>query len=196
MHKQDLINRFKNRNNYIFCFEIETRNMHKIYLSSSNSIITTSDKIFLPNSSLNLKNFEMHESGVNNCIIEGFFEEGGIENSDILNEANIVIYFGNIGSQLTKFEKYYVKKLEISGPKFEIFLTSIIYKFNNKLTKNYSKNCRAKLGDKYCKVDVSLYENIECDKTFTMCCNKFKNAINFRGEPFIPTIGYFSNSDE
>jgi len=25
-----------------------------------------------------------------------------------------------------------------------------------------------------------------CDKNFTTCCNKFDNAINFRGEPFIP----------
>jgi uncharacterized phage protein (TIGR02218 family) len=25
-----------------------------------------------------------------------------------------------------------------------------------------------------------------CDKNFSSCCNKFKNAINFRGEPHIP----------
>jgi uncharacterized phage protein (TIGR02218 family) len=25
-----------------------------------------------------------------------------------------------------------------------------------------------------------------CDKAFSTCCNKFKNAINFRGEPYIP----------
>ncbi|MCC8418870.1 MAG: phage BR0599 family protein [Rickettsia endosymbiont of Glossina mortisans submortisans] len=25
-----------------------------------------------------------------------------------------------------------------------------------------------------------------CDKNFISCCNKFNNAINFRGEPLIP----------
>ncbi len=25
-----------------------------------------------------------------------------------------------------------------------------------------------------------------CDKKFITCCNKFHNAVNFRGEPFIP----------
>jgi uncharacterized phage protein (TIGR02218 family) len=25
-----------------------------------------------------------------------------------------------------------------------------------------------------------------CDKTFTTCCNKFKNATNYRGEPHVP----------
>ncbi len=25
-----------------------------------------------------------------------------------------------------------------------------------------------------------------CDKTFTTCCTRFNNAVNFRGEPFIP----------
>ena len=25
-----------------------------------------------------------------------------------------------------------------------------------------------------------------CDKTITTCCNRFANAVNFRGEPYIP----------
>lgn len=25
-----------------------------------------------------------------------------------------------------------------------------------------------------------------CDKSFTACCNKFNNAVNFRGEPYVP----------
>ncbi len=27
-----------------------------------------------------------------------------------------------------------------------------------------------------------------CDKAFTTCCNKFKNAVNFRGEPHVPGV--------
>jgi hypothetical protein len=31
-----------------------------------------------------------------------------------------------------------------------------------------------------------IYLMSSCDKTFITCCNKFNNAVNFRGEPFIP----------
>ena len=29
-----------------------------------------------------------------------------------------------------------------------------------------------------------------CDKKFITCCNKFNNAVNFRGEPFIPEYNF------
>ena len=31
-----------------------------------------------------------------------------------------------------------------------------------------------------------------CDKKFATCCNKFDNAVNFRGEPFIPESKQFT----
>ncbi|KJW04331.1 phage conserved hypothetical BR0599 family protein [Rickettsia argasii T170-B] len=31
-----------------------------------------------------------------------------------------------------------------------------------------------------------------CDKNFITCCNKFNNAINFRGEPLIPKIDFIN----
>lgn len=34
-----------------------------------------------------------------------------------------------------------------------------------------------------------------CDKTFSMCCKEFNNAINFRGEPFIPSRKTFFDKD-
>lgn len=32
-----------------------------------------------------------------------------------------------------------------------------------------------------------------CDKKFRTCCNKFDNALNFRGEPFVPEYKYLKN---
>ncbi|AEV92286.1 MAG: phage BR0599 family protein [Rickettsia slovaca] len=31
-----------------------------------------------------------------------------------------------------------------------------------------------------------------CDKNFITCCNKFNNAINFRGEPLIPKTDFIN----
>ena len=38
------------------------------------------------------------------------------------------------------------------------------------------------------KIEVGDNFNITagCDKQFSTCCNKFNNAINFRGEPHLP----------
>lgn len=35
---------------------------------------------------------------------------------------------------------------------------------------------------------------VGCDKKFTTCCNKFNNAINFRGEPFLPDKNFLKPS--
>lgn len=32
-----------------------------------------------------------------------------------------------------------------------------------------------------------------CDKKFITCCKKYDNALNFRGEPFIPSSNYLDN---
>jgi hypothetical protein len=193
----ELIEKFKGKNKFFFCFEFEIKDKEKTNLTSSCNPINSLDKTFLPFSGLNLKSIEMHESGIYIGKIEGFFEKHGIEAEEYINNClSIKVYFGTDESDLNEFGKYHVKKFDISGQKFQIQVTTIAHKYNKKLTKNYSINCRARFGDKYCQVDLALFEGIECDKTFTMCCNKFKNAINFRGEPFIPTIGYFINSDE
>lgn len=45
------------------------------------------------------------------------------------------------------------------------------------------------LGQKY----ISLL--VACDKNFITCCNKFNNAINFRGEPTIAKHNFLKNNE-
>jgi uncharacterized phage protein (TIGR02218 family) len=35
-----------------------------------------------------------------------------------------------------------------------------------------------------------------CDKNFITCCNKFNNALNFRGEPLIPESNFINTNLE
>lgn len=37
-------------------------------------------------------------------------------------------------------------------------------------------------------IDDTYHTTTGCDKTLTTCINKFSNAVNFRGEPFIPGV--------
>lgn len=60
-------------------------------------------------------------------------------------------------------------------------------KLNQTAVEIYSRQCRANLGDERCGISRDLYsKDTYCDKRFITCCNKFNNAVNFRGEPFIP----------
>lgn len=52
------------------------------------------------------------------------------------------------------------------------------------LEQHIDKNCR-----------TLNYINLipACDKNFLTCCKKFNNAVNFRGEPFLPESGVLKN---
>jgi uncharacterized phage protein (TIGR02218 family) len=62
----------------------------------------------------------------------------------------------------------------------------IITHSNNQITleKNFSEECLK-------KEEVILLA--ACDKKFTTCCNKFNNAVNFRGEPNIDQHSFLKN---
>jgi uncharacterized phage protein (TIGR02218 family) len=56
---------------------------------------------------------------------------------------------------------------------------------------------RSVIGNKVClhetnsvalKIDAKIILLPECDKNFRTCCDIFCNALNFRGEPFVPGI--------
>ncbi|MGV2432257.1 MAG UNVERIFIED_CONTAM: phage BR0599 family protein [Rickettsiaceae bacterium] len=61
----------------------------------------------------------------------------------------------------------------------------------------FNNNLISKIADYYHKViildapvsDIKIGEIVilrpRCDKNFETCCNKYDNAVNFRGEPFI-----------
>jgi uncharacterized phage protein (TIGR02218 family) len=50
-----------------------------------------------------------------------------------------------------------------------------------------------KLDANYLKIGNSVLLIPGCDKHFISCCKKFSNAINFRGEPMIPTESFLLN---
>ena len=45
--------------------------------------------------------------------------------------------------------------------------------------------------------NISIQEMVKlipaCDKNFRTCCNRFNNAVNFRGEPSIPESNIVKN---
>jgi uncharacterized phage protein (TIGR02218 family) len=49
----------------------------------------------------------------------------------------------------------------------------------------FSERCRARLGDHCCRVDLTTAPQTHCDGRFATCCNVFRNAKHFRGEPFM-----------
>lgn len=182
---------------WYYCFEVKTTDNQIFYRVSSNKNISISGKKYLANNALKLEYFFSDESGKCYAIITGFFDNNGIYNETTLDEAEIAIKLYLCDDKiLQNWLTLYVTTIETSEDKFSIKAESLQKKYSANLTKFYSKRCRAKFGDNKCKINISNFPGENCDKSFTMCCNKYNNAINFRGEPFIPTIGYFEGRDE
>lgn len=59
--------------------------------------------------------------------------------------------------------------------------------FGAKILSNFNANIQI---DRIISDDLKNLSKIMltagCDKSFITCCNKFNNAVNFRGEPFVP----------
>ncbi len=246
----------------IYCFHIKFPNNQDLYLTESDKSMLIDDKIFVPNSGMTFKEGKFNDSGQNYIIIEGIFENKGVEKHYDLTDSIITIYRCS-GKNLTNFVRYrchlYIKR----DLDFTLHLAANTISYNQTILLSYSKNCRANFGDQKCKVNKADYseiyeiqeifgktfvivnldkknfgkenrhpedgyfnggdiyihhsnfhskiishtknllvvdkvipDNIKqcktaqitagCDKNFITCCNKFNNAVNFRGEPFIP----------
>lgn len=179
-----------------FIFEITSKDGEKIFLTDSEKEIKINENPYLPNSSLRIEKSAFDESGICSVSISGFFEENGIKSIEQIKNSSFKISVFLDNGEIMDILEYFFDSSEENGTEFKITLTPITSLYNSNITKNYSTYCRAKFKDELCKVDPSSFIGETCDKSFTMCCNKFKNAINFRGEPFIPTLGYFSGKHE
>ncbi len=193
---QELIK--KSPNSWKFCFEIECKNSEIIRLTEASSSIEHENKIFLSSSGVSIKNAVFDDNGFGEIVIEGCFEEKGISYDSELIDAKISIYFYFTEiERLEKYLVYYCNEFHKNSLSFNLILFPITKKYESMLTQFYSTTCRARFGDKKCGIDKARFPGQTCDKTFRMCCIKYNNAVNFRGEPFIPYLGYYqSNNDE
>lgn len=202
MFKRPFLEKFKaSYHNWFLCFKIKSTDDKILYLTDNSERVTIEGIVYLPNSGLEFVKGEFDETGLNKVLLKGFYEEGGVDRDiDFLNcEVSILICIP--GSEILAYMtqdwmKYYCSYQSINGQSFELVLEPISTKYGQQIVNLYGKTCRANLGDARCGIDLSSSEDKVCDKSYSMCCNKYKNAINFRGEPFLPTYGYFDYNDE
>ena len=182
-------------NSWKFCFEIICTNGSIIRLTDASRAIKYENLEFLNLSSLALKNAIFDESGSGEIVLNGYFEEEGISSETEIVDAKFLIYlYFQEEKSLEKFVEYYCHEIIKNEISFDLKLYSITKKYESNLLQFYSTSCRAQFGDERCSVDPSGFDGKGCDKSFRMCCNKYNNAVNFRGEPFIPYAGYFNGS--
>ncbi|ABV76296.1 DUF2163 domain-containing protein [Rickettsia rickettsii] len=63
--------------NFVYCFQIKRASSEELNLTNSDHAIKSEERVFLPKSSLDLKEAEFNDSAQNHIIIEGIFEENG-----------------------------------------------------------------------------------------------------------------------
>lgn len=196
MYDEEFYKNIRESEVYHFCFEFRLNNQSSILLTSASQEITIHGKLYRPFSGLSVKKHEKNDVGLNSLYIEGYFEQGGIEDLSILDNSEVIVSVYSVAGQFYNWIKYYFRASKNWEMKFELEYLSSAHHLQNIITKTYSTTCRAQFGDKQCGVDKTLHPDQLCDKTISMCCNKYKNAINFRGEPFLPTLKYYSSLNE
>ncbi|MBL0317720.1 MAG: DUF2163 domain-containing protein [Alphaproteobacteria bacterium] len=112
---------------------------------------------------------------INNGLLDHAKVELWLVNYDDLSQGHRVLRVGEI------------VKIHLQGQRFYAEVAGLGDRLQARLGQFYSSTCRAELGDKKCGVMLAQYPSqIRCDKRFSTCVSYFNNAINFRGEPFIP----------
>jgi uncharacterized phage protein (TIGR02218 family) len=199
-----------------------------------------------------------------NLEIEAILDEENISENDLItgvyDMAQIEIFLVNYldpNAGRIVLKTGYLGRVTLKQGKFSIEIMGVAHKLMSNVSKVFSNNCRANLGDEFCKFKPSFvdgivskvfgnnswiddglaYDNgyfnygvvrfktgknagssfevkeflekrivtclnlpyiievgqeyqimVGCDKKFSSCINKFNNAINFRGEPFLERI--------
>lgn len=174
---------------FVYCFKL-TKDDRILYLTSNDSQVTVEDITYQPYSGLFSSKSIFNDSAQNYVEITGIFEEKGIKIDDDLSGyiVEVLICFQEARIKYSLLT-YFCSKFLRDGLKFTIYLQPMANKLQQTLLDSFGSTCRAQLGDHRCQVDKSAYPaETYCDKSFRTCCNKFNNAVNFRGEPFIPSV--------
>lgn len=185
----NILNALSNGEKFVYCFEIIKNNKRLFFTSHSKQLIL-SHNIYLHYSGLTIENLAFNDSGKDNIELIGIFESNGITEEEDLtgSTVKIDILFLRLNEKY-HFAECFCSHMIKNSLYFKMILEPISYKLQKTIIESYGIYCRANLGDDRCLVDKNLYEqNTSCDKKFITCCNKFNNAVNFRGEPFIPEI--------
>ncbi|MDX2050663.1 MAG: phage BR0599 family protein [Rickettsiaceae bacterium] len=182
-------------NPWQICFVVHFKDKGSLFLTDGQKPIIIDEIIYMPNLGLEFETGHFDESGANFVIIKGFFEDKllGIDDLELITNIEISIYSGE--NLQYKWLNYLISNYSFDEMSFRITLASKVTNYSQQIVKLYSKTCRARFGDVECGINKEKYPGQTCDKSFTTCVNKYKNGLNFRGEPFIPTLEYFLDKD-
>lgn len=77
-------------------------------------------------------------------------------------------------------------RIRREGASFVADLEGPLAKLERVVGRTYGRTCDALLGDARCRVDLTGFPGLDCDKRWATCVGRFANGINFQGFPDIP----------
>lgn len=174
---------------FVYCYEL-IKAEDRFFFTSHHEILMINNDKYLPHSGMNPANISFNDSAHDIIEIIGIYEDEGVRYDDDLSGCNIIVSLYFIDSdKMYNLVQYFCREMIKQDLTFKILLEPITVRFKKSVLESYGADCRASFGDSRCGVDKALYpEGSYCDKKFITCCNRFNNAVNFRGEPFIPEL--------
>ena len=83
-----------------------------------------------------------------------------------------------------------LRRLARTGEGFTAELEGPLAALRRVVGRSYDRDCDAALGDARCRVDVSAFPGLTCDKRYATCRERFANTDNFQGFPDTPGDDY------
>lgn len=77
-------------------------------------------------------------------------------------------------------------RIRREGPAFIADLEGPLAKLERVVGRTYGRSCDALLGDARCRVNLTSFPGVACDKRWATCVDTFSNGVNFQGFPDIP----------
>lgn len=259
---KELQDAIKSAENFSYYFDITLKHGDRFFLTSFDKSDHIEGRTYNPNCGLRLKEAIFDDSGKDQIILEGIFDEDFISRKIDLTGSKIKISL-RFKDFLYHFVTYTCTIYTKTDLNFTIYLAPETIKYDKSLLNMFSKTCRADFGDDKCKIDKNAHKEIAqiinidlnivridtsqfkaryenghftggdaifggvfrskiyrhfddiievndivpssikhhktielitgCDKNFITCCNKFNNAVNFRGEPYIKDGNFLQN---
>lgn len=142
---------------YLFLIELSTgESLHftSSYCPVVRDVFTEKPSLFVQYSNLSLSQAFADISGNVKITIEGFCEEGGITDPDLLLNSSVRVAIFTQGRAF-KMGLYKCLEVECCRQVFKMHLRSNYHLTDRDFTGRYSKTCRAEFGDNQCKFDLA-----------------------------------------
>lgn len=150
---------------HIFCYEIFLTNGKTLFITNNTQPILANDVVYEVYPRITINKATFNDIGENLIELKGLYAPYGIDYSLTDAKVHILIAIKNQGAGTSGIElydtkllfTYYCVRVRSNVSEFTMCLEPFTSQFDRTINPTYSSECRARLGDCKCSIDLSKF---------------------------------------